>query len=846
VRARFPTTLVSCLASVLWLCTGAAQDTVLAQGGSASAAGSGAISGTVIDAPTGTALAGARVSLLTVALTGPAGSRRPQSTHAEAVRVTLTGSQGTYLFEPVEPGVYRVQVDRPGYSPAQVQVDVREGGSARVTIGLQVLPISIEPLVVVGHVAQPFVRQPSPRSEVVDARVATARRRQATYLAGDAVELTPGDVREAVTLGESDIFRTLQRIPGVSRRDDYTAVLWTRGAPWVQTRVYFDGMPLFNPTHGGWLFSSVNPDAIGSAVFHPGVRSAEWGDGAAGIVDLRSRSGLGRHGTSGAGELSLASGRLSGDGSLFGRVGWMVAARRTYVDVVTRTWEFIKWEPDAYIPYNFSDLSARLDLDLGRIVLIASGTTEHDKLRGDIPRMLEGNEAQWGNRAGRVTASVPVGPVVFSGTRGGTRFRTEVHEDTLRYRRRWPGESATLPAMNTEIDYDVESVRLERAAGRRNGSAPGVYHWAIGHDWIRESMRYSGPYSLTGEGIPGLKIERANANLRASMRRRAAWGELRVHPSAKLEVQAGLRVETGEPILNSPETRHAPRILARWSADESTWISAGWGRSFQYVQANGAAAGPFGPQLHLSNQWALAYIGSPVIRSDIVSVGAERWIGSGYLVTGNAYSRRADGISERDPRPGPIQPTPLYVHAVNEARGLELSVRRLSGRWTGSLGSSLAASDMHVDTVLLSDTVRLRYPSSADVRFGVDATSGFALSPDIRLGAAFSFASGTPYTPVLVADEPMLEMAGSRRGPAYASLDLVTELGFRIGAWDGTAYLQLVNALDRENRVTYYGSEPLCPVAASGSAPIEPCEGVRDRFKSGLPRLPLFGIRISF
>src|SRR5690606_35716776 len=129
--------------------------------------------------------------------------------------------------------------------------------------------------------------------------------------------------------------------PGVGRRDDYTAVLWTRGAPWVQTRVYFDGLPLYNPTHGGWPFSSINPDGIGSAFFHPGVRSAEWGEGAAAVLVLRSRPGSRTEPIQVRGEISLASTRLGADGHLPGGATWMFAARRTYVDVLTRAWDAV-------------------------------------------------------------------------------------------------------------------------------------------------------------------------------------------------------------------------------------------------------------------------------------------------------------------------------------------------------------------------------------------------------------------------------------------------------------------------------------------------------------------------
>src|SRR5207247_2600455 len=109
-------------------------------------------------------------------------------------------------------------------------------------------------------------------------RVDMERDRQRRYLASDVRGLTAADLLEAQTVGEPDVLRALQRFPGVTTRDDFTAQLWTRGARWSDTRVYYDGLPLFNPVHAAGAISAVQPEAIGAAYFHPGVRSAALGE----------------------------------------------------------------------------------------------------------------------------------------------------------------------------------------------------------------------------------------------------------------------------------------------------------------------------------------------------------------------------------------------------------------------------------------------------------------------------------------------------------------------------------------------------------------------------------------
>src|SRR5690606_27365187 len=138
---------------------------------------------------------------------------------------------------------------------------------------------------------------------------------------------------------------------------------------------------------------------------------ARYGEGAAAVLDLSARSG-GGPGVRGRGELSLASARLALDGGTReGELNWMVAARRTYVDVVTRLASAAASDERLHIPYDFADVVGRADGRLGRFEYSASGILERDNLRGDLPGVLRANRGRWGNRAGQARIGVPRGPL---------------------------------------------------------------------------------------------------------------------------------------------------------------------------------------------------------------------------------------------------------------------------------------------------------------------------------------------------------------------------------------------------------------------------------------------------
>jgi len=755
----------------------------------------------------------------------------------------LTDMEGRYRIDGLPRGVYTLYVQRFGYAGNVLQVEIGPVGEARLSIGMRSQPIALNPVRVEGGKAQPFLAFRAVGEADRGGRVAAEVRRQETFLQGDVRGVSRGELMEAVTLGETDLFRALQRIPGVSARDDYTAVLWTRGALWDETRVYFDGLPLYNPTHAGWLVSSVNPDGLGGAFFKPGLRSASIGEGAAGVLDLQSRRG-GRDGlVSGTGEMSVASVRAALDGPLPGGGGWMVAGRRSYLDWLTLAARSLTDGDVRHLPYDFADLTGRLDVPVGeRIKLEVSGLWESDRVNGDLPRWLFGNRARWGNQAGRVTIQAVHGGLVSRHTLGTSGFGARIAPQF--------GEPDAVQIVPTE---PTASHRVQHLVARSElsprTSAP-MAPWRVGVEVVGHELEYRGPRypalptlaGSMGRVFPDPEFSRraATVSFESTHRQLVGWGERRWELRPGLALETGMRVEVGDSLANSGAVRLGPRIGMRLRPDASTSLSAGWGRSFQYVQAVGPLGRGFGPELHVSHLWLLAGDEVPAIRSDVGTVGLERWLGETWLAQANGYVRLSDGLAAPDPAPGVLDDRPLFVPGSNEAYGVELGLRRLAGRTTASVGYAYGVSQMYVGG--------LRYPAPADQRHTVDLAAAYQLIPGLRVGAAYAASSGKPYTRFLVSDSIIVEAPNAERGPSYSSLDLLVDVSASLWSLDVGAYLQLRNALDRSNDVTYLGSESPCDSGSQRRRPVaceDPAARV-DRFVEGLPRLPVVGIRVAF
>ncbi|HSH46643.1 MAG TPA: hypothetical protein VK966_12435 [Longimicrobiales bacterium] len=233
----------------------------------------------------------------------------------------------------------------------------------------------------------------------------------------------------------------------------------------------------------------------------------------------------------------------------------------------------------------------------------------------------------------------------------------------------------------------------------------------------------------------------------------------------------------------------------------------------------------------------------PAIRADLVTAGVEAWLGTGRVASINGFGRRSTGVVLPDPWPGPIMQESPVVAGENLAYGLEVSVRQLTGPVTGSAAYTLSRSRV--------TAAGLEFAATADRTHVFDATLMVRALPSLRVGGAFTAATGVPFTRT-VADAqecdalpgcdpdtlPWSGLPNSDRAPAFASLDLLVDWTVYTGGLDLAVYGQLRNALGRENATIYTGG-------GAGCLP-EDCQdlGFRDAYERGIPRLPVIGVRV--
>jgi len=779
----------------------------------------GTVSGSVIDAATAAPLARATVTLTTADGFALLVDPRTQSPFALARTVT-TPANGTYRFSDLPIGAYRLRIQRVGYEPATIEIRLGDSGTSPVSVALVVLPVRLRPVEIRAH-DPGMAADGTPGVSAGDGRLAAALARQQAFLSTDARELTAADVAESATLGGSDVLRSLQRLPGVTQLDDWSAKLWVRGNRWDHDRVYYDGLPLFDPLGVLGRTSGVSADAIGGAFLHPGVRSVLVGGEGATRIDLRSRPSLGTGG----------DWRGSTELSQFGVSG---AVERSTVDssagfALTAQHSLGRWlrglSSDALSGRSYCDAQATLrgDADLGGGMRFeTSGLFTRDARTYGTG--LGGAASQtWNNAAGRITFFAPLGALGMSQSVGMSRFASgsartlELSDSTL-----------VSSPVRSSVSYATLSGRLGTRVSTRDVTT-------LGYDVTIDGTSVDG----TQQDLTWPDSSLAHVSRRNNLRYGSAWIDTRTSIGERVTLESGLRADVGgAPGVEA--VRPGGSAQALFTLSSGARVSLGASRVHQYVQGLDLAV--VGQGQTLPTSWLTSGDGVPVMSVDNAMAGVEQWIGRGVLATANLYARRTSGAITADPTPGALLHRPLFVDATESARGVELSARKLVGRATGLLAYSYGNATMSARG--------FSFPAPADRTHALDAAVSLHLN-GFNLGSAYTLTTGAPYTRVVVtsplaspggAQTAIREAPNAQRLPVYSSLDLSLDYTRVLGDLGVVAFAGAQNVLGRRN-ATWYEISGYCENGQTQPVVSPQCRD-HDVLEAPVKLAPTVGLRL--
>lgn len=164
-----------------------------------------------------------------------------------------------------------------------------------------------------------------------------------------------------VLLGERDILKTIQLLPGIKSAGEGNSGFYVRGGAGDQNLILLDEAPVYNASHLLGFFSTFNSDAVKDMTVYKGGMPAQYGGRLSSVIDIKMNDGNNQD-YNVSGGVGLISTKLNIEGPLQkDKSSFLLTGRRTYADM------FLQLSNDSTIKQNkiyFYDLNAKLNYQL--------------------------------------------------------------------------------------------------------------------------------------------------------------------------------------------------------------------------------------------------------------------------------------------------------------------------------------------------------------------------------------------------------------------------------------------------------------------------------------------------
>ncbi len=251
------------------------------------------------------------------------------------------------------------------------------------------------------------------------------------------------DIKKITLLmGESDIIKSIQLLPGVQTSSEGSSGFYVRGGNADQNLILLDEAVVYNPSHLFGFFSVFNGDAIKNVELQKGGISSEYGGRLSSVLDVRMKEGNTKK-ISGEGGVGSISSRFTIDGPIVkDKVSFMLSARRTYFDL------FFPFLTDSVVKkstVNFYDLNAKITINVNhKNRVFVSGYFGKDVNRfGDLFSVNYGNAT---------------GTIRWNHTYGGKLFSNLTFiNSNYTYNLGVPAGSQSFTWLSDIVDYSIKN-----------------------------------------------------------------------------------------------------------------------------------------------------------------------------------------------------------------------------------------------------------------------------------------------------------------------------------------------------------------------------------------------------
>jgi outer membrane receptor for ferrienterochelin and colicin len=237
----------------------------------------------------------------------------------------------------------------------------------------------------------------------VDVKASTTVEKVSENPQMSSIEVPVAQIKKIPTfLGEKDVLKVLQLMPGVQKGSEGQTGIYVRGGGPDQNLIILDDAIVYNASHLFGFFSVFNSDAIKSVELIKGGFPARYGGRLSSVIDLTMKDGN-REKIHGEGGIGLIASRLTLEGPLSKnkKASFLVSGRRTYLDIVAAPLINAETRGQTKAGYYFYDLNAKANYDFGpKNKLYLSGYFGRDHFYAHDNTQNNDTGLGWGNATG--------------------------------------------------------------------------------------------------------------------------------------------------------------------------------------------------------------------------------------------------------------------------------------------------------------------------------------------------------------------------------------------------------------------------------------------------------------
>jgi len=587
-------------------------------------------------------------------------------------------------------------------------------------------------------------------------------------------------------MGEVDIIKTIQLLPGIQSGGEASSGLYVRGGGPDENLMLLDEAPVYNASHLMGFFSVFNSDAIKDIQVYKSGIPAQYGGKGSSVIDIRQKDGNSqRFGFEGG--IGNLSSRLTLEGPIIkDKWSFIVAGRRTYYDVLGKTIGLDELQENKLYFYDLNGKSNLIINNKNRIYI--SGY-----IGNDVFSLGESIYMRWGNATATARWNHIFGDKIFMNISG-------IYSN-YDYNLGVPGDNADNFDWSSRIrDYNVKidfTYFLNPNNTIKFGANTILHHFRPGKVVTEgENSMFSDMELAQYNALENALYVSNEQNisdrftvqygLRLSHFQQIGKGEVNIYQNPdvlkKNEIIETIVYDKGDKIGDA-FVNLEPRLGMKYTLGRHNSVKSSYNRMVQNLHLITNTQSPTPLDIWLPTS---SYIKPLIV--DQVSIGYFHNLDNNmWEASLELYYKNMQNVL--DYREG----AELFLnnaietellHGKGESKGLELLIKKSKGQLTGWVGYTWSKTTREVDGINNGNP----YPSSYDRTHDLSVVSNYELNNRWNFAANFVFATGSPTSyPIAkytVQGNQIYEYSArnSNRIPEYHRLDISATYDFKKNA----------------------------------------------------------------